>query len=382
MPTKAGDVESALVDSLLRALGSLRERGGDAYPPTLRRLADATGGSPTDAQVQTAAGKKAFTSAAVVTAKVGRKPSLDAPVFFKEDAPAKPPAKRRAASPKPKPKDDGSELARRMVLVLESQRTLGADAYPPTLRRLAALCDANPSDPRVAKAAAHKELTGRAVVAAKAKGKPLLEAPVLLREDVDCNLAAALPALLRFALAPVSTTSKGKTIETTAFTPTEITGRLVADLQKPLLEALELGMERQAFPTDVAWVLTKGKPYVFLVANVRPVAARPEAGDSAPARSAEASPPRPSRDFAGAFREAFAQLDRRNGSTNFVKLADMRGALDEHRREAFDAGLRALRLAGEFALDSHEGLHGSLSPEDREAGVLEAGSLLVYVSRR
>jgi hypothetical protein len=39
-------------------------------------------------------------------------------------------------------------------------------------------------------------------------------------------------------------------------------------------------------------------------------------------------------------------------------------------------------MDGVFSLDSHEGLHGSLSHEEREAGVREAGSLLVYASRR
>ena len=87
-------------------------------------------------------------------------------------------------------------------------------------------------------------------------------------------------------------------------------------------------------------------------------------------------------DFVQAFRAAFEILDRRNGSTNFVKLADLRDALSEFSREEFDAGLRQLRMEGIFSLDSHEGLHGSLSDDEREAGVREAGSLLVYASRR
>jgi hypothetical protein len=90
----------------------------------------------------------------------------------------------------------------------------------------------------------------------------------------------------------------------------------------------------------------------------------------------------PPHDFVQAFRAAFDILDRRNGSTNFVKLADLRDALSEFSREEFDAGLRKLRMEGVFSLDSHEGLHGSLSHDDRDAGVREAGSLLVYASRR
>lgn len=94
------------------------------------------------------------------------------------------------------------------------------------------------------------------------------------------------------------------------------------------------------------------------------------------------APARPARDFAQAFHDAFARLDRRNGATNFVKLSDLRRELTDFNREAFDAGLDRLRVAWEVSLSSHEGLNGSLSPEDREAGVREAGSLLVYASRR
>ena len=56
--------------------------------------------------------------------------------------------------------------------------------------------------------------------------------------------------------------------------------------------------------------------------------------------------------------------------------------VDDFDRHLFDAGLNRLRDADEFGLDSHEGLHGTLTPEEREAGMREAGSLLVYVSRR
>ncbi len=69
-------------------------------------------------------------------------------------------------------------------------------------------------------------------------------------------------------------------------------------------------------------------------------------------------------------------------ATNFVTLADLRRTLAGFGRDEFDAGLRRLRLDGSYSLDSHEGLHGSLTPEEREAGVREAGSMLIYVSRR
>lgn len=386
MPKKPDRV-AALSEEMLGVLAALRQQGGDAYPPRLRQLAALTDGSPTDEQVREAAGKKAFTAKAVVTEQVGRKPSLDAPVYFKEDAPAKQRASKRATAEKPK--DDGAELAARMLLVLESQRRLGAEAYPPTLRRLAELCDVNASDTRVTKAAGHKAMIATAVVAAKVKSKPSLDAPVVLREDIEEDFTRAFPSLLRFALGTVTGNDKGKPTETTAFTPPEVKGRLVPELQKPFAAALERGIERQDLPEEVAWVVSKGKPYLFLVENMRPVAARPSrpavVGALAPSQVAAGppgSPAPPEQDFAGAFRAAFEQLDRHNGATNFVKLADLRHALAGFVRGEFDAGLRALRLESEFSLDSHEGLHGSLTPEEREAGVREAGSLLIYVSRR
>jgi hypothetical protein len=387
MPTKARDAEAvALASAMLRELAALRERGVGAYPPRLRQLAALAGESPTDDQVQQAAAKKSFTAAAVVAEKDGRKPALDGLVYFKEDAPKKPkPSKRKTGGTK----DNIPELAQRMLLVLESQRRLGAEAYPPTLRRLAELCERNASDALVPRAAAHQILTDRAVVAAKAsRGKANLDAPVILRDDLDGAMTAALPALLRFALTTVTSRVKGKTAESTAFTPTEVKGRVVPELQGPLLHALERGIERGELADGVAWVLTKGKPYFFLVENQRPLAARsslPAEMPVSPAAVAHATPVAPAppaRDFAAAFREAFEHLDRRNRASNSVKLSDLRRALPGFGRDAFDAGLRALRLAGEFSLDSHEGLHSSLTPEEREAGVYEAGSLLVYVSRR
>jgi hypothetical protein len=373
---KAPDKVAALSEEMLDLLDSQRKLGSPAYPTTLRRLGELCGGSPSEQEIRKAATKQVFTKRAVVTEKVDKKPSLDAPVYFKEDAPPK------------KPKDPIPELAERIFVVLESQQRLGAEAYPPTLRRLAELCDLNASDTRVTKAAGHKAFTDRAVVAAKDKGKPHRDAPVILRSDMEGDLTMTLPALLRFALTTVSTKVKGKPTETTAFTPSEAKMRLVPELRERLVTALEREIERQSLPEGVAWVVTKGKPYLFLVENLRPGGTQlTHAAVSAPTPThrtdvVPVSPAHSARDFAGAFRAAFEQLDRRNGTTNFVKLLDLRRTLAEFSRDEFDTGLRKLRVDGEFSLDSHEGLYGSLTPEEREAGIREAGSLLIYVSRR
>jgi hypothetical protein len=89
----------------------------------------------------------------------------------------------------------------------------------------------------------------------------------------------------------------------------------------------------------------------------------------------------PAEDFAAAFEAAFGRLDRQEGSHNFVSLVDLRRALDAWPREAFDRGLRGLRVDGRFDLAGAENL-GGLRAEEREAGILEAGSLLLYVSRK
>jgi hypothetical protein len=374
MPKKKADEAALLAERMLQALESRRSFGGDAYPPTLRHLGEQCDGAPPDDLIVKAAAKKAFTAKAVVTQKVDKKPSLEALVYFKDDL--------------PKPDE---VLARRMLAVLESQRRLGGPAYPPILRRLAELCEVKASDTLLPKAVSHTTMADRAVVVAK-KGKgPSLDAPVVMNEDIEGGLTPVLPALLRFALSPVTSKSKRGPIETAAFSPADATKRLIPDLQKRFAEAVEEGIAHQTLAPGIAWIAVKGQPLLFLVENVRPgvghvttrFAAQPVASSSAhDTHPAKAEGSAPAREFAQAFREAFEQLDRRNGSTNSVKLADLRHALSDFSREEFDAGLRQLRIDGLFSLDSHEGLHGSLTHEERESGVREAGSLLVYASRR
>lgn len=86
-------------------------------------------------------------------------------------------------------------------------------------------------------------------------------------------------------------------------------------------------------------------------------------------------------DFRKHFDAAFDDLDQAGRNLNFVKLSALRTALPEFEREAFDAGLRALRIEGRYDLNSAEGTHGQLTREEREAGIVEAGTRLVYCQR-
>jgi hypothetical protein len=370
---KKPDPAAELAEQMLRALEAQRSIGGEAYPPTLQHLGDMCEGSPTSELIVKAATKKPFKDKTIVD-QAGKESSLQSEVYFKED--------------RPRPE---VRLARRMLDVLESQRRLGEEAYPPTLRRLAELSDFRGGEGDLRKAAATAPMAGRATVVAR-KGKTLIvDAPVVLDEDIEPGLARLLSGLLRFALSPQTSMVKKEPVQTTAFTPAEVVKRVIPELKPRLEETLNEGLERQSLPRGIGLVLIKGKPLLFMPENLEPSAPRPSASVdghvSMPhghetvsrAHSDDAFQPR---DFTQAFRAAFEILDRRNGSTNFVKLADLRQALADFSRDDFDAGLRGLRMDGVFSLDSHEGLHGSLSHEEREAGVREAGSLLVYASRR
>ena len=275
-------------------------------------------------------------------------------------------------------------LAEKMIRVLESQRRLGDGSYPPTFERLAVLCGS-----RSLRRHSQQGRQGQGVHGAgrrrRQRAKIPADAPVLLREDIENE--AIVPALLEYAMT-VAADPKKKTISH-AFTVAELAKGLTAAVQGPFKAALDRGIKGETLPGKFAWVVIKNKPHLFAIDHMRPasrrqaLAARPAvgtpAGNDGPATISMTTE---LRDFGAAFREAFESLDRRNGMTNFVKLADLRRVLSDFDRQLFDAGLNRLRDAEEFGLDSHEGLHGALTPEEREAGVREAGSLLVYVSRR
>ena len=106
-----------------------------------------------------------------------------------------------------------------------------------------------------------------------------------------------------------------------------------------------------------------------------PIATKP-AGESAGACTST-----PSTDFARRFEAVFDRLDRERGGHNFLSLVLLRKNLADVGRDAFDRGLQDLRRAGRFTMSAAEGRHG-LTVEERTAGILEDGTLLLHVSRR
>jgi hypothetical protein len=119
------------------------------------------------------------------------------------------------------------------------------------------------------------------VIARKGKA-PNLDAPVALKEDLAGDLSAFVPHMLRFALSTVTTTTKGKTIEIAAFSPKDLAKRLIPELQSRFEDAVAQAIATRNVPPEVAWVVVKGVPLLFLVRNLQRGASPRTAVASAP----------------------------------------------------------------------------------------------------
>lgn len=290
----------------------------------------------------------------------------------------------------PLPRKPEEVLAEELVKVLQAQRQLGAGAYPTALARLIELTRPA-ADPALVKKAMTQPTFKTAVVLA-IKKEP--EAPVALTGDLQ--LLADSPQLLVMALRKVRT-------DTDQVHPPE---KLKAKVEPPLRKAFEESISRRAadgrLPPGVSRLLQQKKPRLFFLSDVvsstteRSEQARPGASDvnyptadngevnprsgRADLPQASASTAQPSGEFVDAFDEAFRRLDKQGRSHNFVSLLELRRSLPLDRR-TFDSGLRELRRAGSYTLSAAEGRHG-VSPEEQDAGIIEDGALLLYVSRK
>ncbi len=243
-------------------------------------------------------------------------------------------------------------LAWKMLRVLEARRQ-GQD-YPLTLEQLA----------RVADPAADVEVLGKAL---KDKAlKPHLLAALPGRADTPVALAedaarlADWPPLVEAALAAA------RTPENQAVAAKDLKKKVALLLRAAFGDALERRLREQALPAGVGVLRIKRTPMLFLLADVN--------------AEMPAPPPPELPNFGQRFDEAFARLDRERGGHNLVSLVALRQAIAVDRT-VFDAGLRDLRRQGRYSLSSAEGRHG-ISPEERAAGVIEDGSLLLFASRK
>jgi hypothetical protein len=264
-------------------------------------------------------------------------------------------------------------LATEMLRLLQAQRELGEQRYPLTIHELAKLAGVSPGQ-KLIQSALRTRLFAAGTITARRSD---LDSPVALQEDVE-RLAAS-PLTLQFALDQFS----GKVgAVTVAKLKTKLTRRLGFD--KRFQSAITRMLQAERLPPNVGWVYAGRNPSLFRIADIHPAKWRErlQAPWDAPITTRNGAVDTASTgDFARRFDDAFEQLDRRQGNFNLVKLLDLREALADTPREQFDTELRHLRVAGRYGLSGAESRWG-ISQAERDAGIHEAGSLLMLVSRR
>jgi hypothetical protein len=301
-------------------------------------------------------------------------------------------------------------MSAKLLKVLKSQRSLGEKSYPLTLRRLAELAeiDSGRTTKTLFSAANSGPFKKEAMLTRKD-----IDAPVALKEDVD-RLAASDKTLL-FALRVTRT--EANRLRTIPQIAKKITSSL--QLQARFNRAWNQKAREGQLPPGVAGVAGRSVS-IFLVEDLLPASLRDRLAPGDPSRAvapvaspAEPAPvaatvgqsspegnggvqtqpaQRPSQErpafdgarleaFATQFSAAFSRLDHQRGGYNLVSLSDLRGSLPGYSREQFDANLRELRKQGLYSLSEGQSKHG-IPQHEREAGIWEAGNLLVYASRR
>ncbi len=259
------------------------------------------------------------------------------------------------------------ELSQKLVDALEAMRSAGENAYPPSWKGLITQTDPAAGPALVKEAMRLPPFAGRALFAAPRDP----EAPMALAEDRDALLASA--ALLEYALAAV------RKPDHQAVPAADLKKKTAKPLQAAFEAAVIARVAARRLPPAVGCLYVRKKPHLFLLRDLNVV---PASGGRPPpdlAKNQGADAPR-SPSIASAFDAAFDRLDRQKGSHNLVNLLDLRRAVPADRA-AFDAGLQQLRRDGRYTLGTAEGRHG-VTPEEREAGIVEEGALLLFVSRR
>jgi hypothetical protein len=423
------DAVAELAAKFLHTLEGLRQSGGD-YPPTVERLAALADPQAAPEQVLKALAKKPFAAKWVVASKkdlhspiapvedaerlagspllvefaLGRLCSADKPlhtpakVILKVDKSLRPTFQaalarqiadnslpeaagvvmvrgnpqlylRRFPPPPPPPpkKKPAEELSEELVQTLA--RLCDTADYPTTLERLIEQTG------RSVPAAVRKQALGREPFRSRAVLGASVQPGVLVALAEDAERLAASPLLLQHAL------TAARSADNQAVSVADLKKKVHKALQGSFGDAVNRQVAERALPDGVGVLFSKKKPLLFLLADLHagpPTAPPPKTPP--PPTVPRPTPSPPTMDFARLFDEAFARLDREHGSHNHVSLVALRRAVPVERG-AFDAGLQQLRRAGLYGLSAAEGRHG-LSAEERDAGIPEDGSLLLFVSRR
>lgn len=254
------------------------------------------------------------------------------------------------------------------------RRMRGTEAYPPTAEELFKEAGVEGTPPQLAMRGAKKHFLTSAKEPSAKHQRPrahYANALVFLREDTDS--ARVFARVLTWAL------KLARDDNNNLHTRSVLTSLVPIHMEAPFRTSLVDCVEGTALPPAGVGLLRKeGDAQWFLLSDVLssgPVKAVVEQ----PAKGNGATPLPP---FPEAFGQAFEELDRESGKHNYVLLHDLRRRLSQIPRPDFDRGLNELRRSKAYSLDSADGRHVRLTPEQQEAGIREAGSLLVYVARR
>lgn len=279
------------------------------------------------------------------------------------------------------------EIATRLFDVLSSQREASTNSYPVPLERLYQLAEyADLPDDARSKAIKHKAFADRVAYCGPRPGDASTSKSCILKSDLEC----LRPKLVQRAFEYAAATSLQKNAaggRTTIFSAAELgAAMLVSKADKDLFAAQFDAMIDRAEPAlALGWLEIKGKRQYFRLADVHSVGSTASTGVT-PQPIALQPPvdrkPEAASLFAVDFDAAFRRIDARCGSRNFVKVYDLREELPQYDRAAFDTGLRGLREAGRFTMDSGQGGYSPLNDAERRAGIQEGSSLLVYVTRK
>ncbi|MCA9080452.1 MAG: hypothetical protein KDA58_07825, partial [Planctomycetaceae bacterium] len=259
------------------------------------------------------------------------------------------------------------QLPTRLLEILQRRCDGGALGDLPTTEELAAEMHVEVAHPFFKKALASPPFSdAAALVFPKQKNSPWFP---LSQADQVAGIPRWIETILLAVLKPTV-----RLVKSDSLPPKSL---LHPALVNGFKQSLRHRIEQNELPPGIGAIQNKSW-YLFLLEDVRSGAPGAASAQSSPGSDREAVSPGQAGNFEQDFRDAFAHLNRANGSRNFVKLLELRRALGQYARSEFDAGLNQLRRARQFTLEGSEGRAVTPTAMEREAAIVEGGIPLVY----
>ncbi len=270
-------------------------------------------------------------------------------------------------------------IAARLMEIVQSHRHRSFDFYPIAEKRLIALAQISP-------AAAAKVVIKQLVLADQLG---VCKAGLILRVDLQSPPPNLVASAFELAIRAGSTTAKRTNmLASHAIAATLIKAPKSDKTSVPRFAAhIDHLAEQRQLPADIAWLYLKGVRVYFRRQDAEPALGNSAVQAGLPAHTeATHSAAQPARtgtaNFAADFDAAFLRLFQRGGQRSLVKTIDLRGELPAYSPAEFEQGLRQLREADRYSMETDHGGYSRLSDEERRAGIQEGSSLFVFVKRK